>query len=192
MQEIYINISYYITMTDIELVNNTLEDKNQFKEIIKLFEQPLRRYIKRLLYLSFNDIDDILQESFIQIYRNLNSYDSSYKLSSWIYRITHNVAISYLRKNKKHIKVVLDLEELDSIAKDEDMRISNDLDKDMINRALDKLDDKYKEVLVLKYIEEKDYNEISDILKIGSGTVGSLINRGKFKLKEIIENEKRK
>ena len=179
-------------MTDIELVNNTLEDKNQFKEIIKLFEQPLRRYIKRLLYLSFNDIDDILQESFIQIYRNLNSYDSSYKLSSWIYRITHNVAISYLRKNKKHIKVVLDLEELDSIAKDEDMRISNDLDKDMINRALDKLDDKYKEVLVLKYIEEKDYNEISDILKIGSGTVGSLINRGKFKLKEINENEKRK
>lgn len=172
-------------MEDIVLVNESLENKDNFRKIIEKYEEPLKRYIRRLLYLSLNDVDDIVQDAFINIYRNLNEYDSTYKFSSWIYRIAHNVAISFLRKNRKHIGLSLSSDEMEKIGGIDNQLC--DCNKEDLNKALEKLDDKYKEVIILRYFEDKSYQEISDILKISSGTVGSLINRGIDKLKKILK-----
>ena len=178
--------------TDYEIVLQTLENVDDYKYLIERYEKKLFIYIQRILYVNKEDTEDILQEVFIKAYRNLNSYDPKYNFSSWIYRITHNEAISFLRANKKRqLDISNDMENniFDTIASDIDIEKEaiKDWDSKRVHEVLAKLDSKYREVLVLKYIEEKDYNEISDILQIPSGTVGSLINRAKDKFKKLIK-----
>lgn len=186
---------------DYEIVLKTLQDPNNFKYIIQKYEHKLSQYIQRIIYINKEDTEDILQEVFINIYKNLNSYNPDYKFSSWIYRITHNECINFLRRNKKNLKEITtsvnteDDEEvydiLDNIASDIDLEkdIIKNHEKDIVHKVLAQLDEKYRAVLVLKFLEEKDYKEISDILKIPIGTVGSLINRAKKNFIKILKEK---
>lgn len=147
-------------------------------------------YIKRITNASTEDAEDILQEVFIKAYQNLNDFDQSLKFSSWIYRITHNHTISHYRKNKKSQQdISLEDNEIiyEKLAADLNIKEETDqtLLKEKIKTLLSKLDRKYREVLILKYLEDKDYTEISNILKKPMGTVATLINRAKNKFKEL-------
>lgn len=154
------------------------------------YEKQLIVYIRRISSANQADAEDILQEVFIKTYRYLNSFDQDLKFSSWIYRITHNEAINWHRKNKN--KQTLSSEDSQAVFE----KIASDLNlKEKINQKMlakkirtiiEQLDDKYRTVLVLKFLEEKDYTEISNILKIPMGTVATLINRAKKKLKSLL------
>ena len=176
--------------SDQELVSLTLVDQDHFGYLIDRYEQKLLRYIRRLSNINLETAEDILQETFIKVYKNLNAYDTSLKFSSWIYRIAHNEVINYFRKNKINGSMVsLDEENgliniLTSSDKTEKIAVDSEL-KTKLNMVLNELDEKYKEVLLLKYLEEKDYQEISDILQIPTNTVGTLIHRGKAELKKL-------
>ena len=179
--------------TDQELVLDALSDKRAFSEIVHRYETPLRRYVRRLGG-DTNDLDDVLQEIFIKVFINLNDYNSDLKFSSWIYRIAHNETISFFRK--KNIRpAVLTLSEeetedfFEQLADDKDsveIALKRD-DARIIHEILYTLDLKYREVLILRFLEEKSYTEIGDILKIPEGTVATLINRGKKELKIALE-----
>ncbi len=179
-------------LDDKRIVRLTLKDSTNYRYLVERYEEKLKRYIKRLLYINTEDAEDILQEVFIKAYRSLNSYNSKYKFSNWIYRIAHNEAVSFLRKNKRRrLEIVNDPENniLENLASGLDIE-KEYMQKDSFKELeieLSKLDSKYRDVLVLKYFEEMDYNEISEILHISSGTVGSLISRAKVKLKELID-----
>jgi len=169
--------------TDQELVKLALQDKEQFLPLMNKYEKPLFYYIKRISGFNKEDAEDVLQDTFIKIYKNLNAYDENLKFSSWAYRIAHNQTISEFRKRKtrQHYfyeeKDLINLaDNLDSISSENILHIKVD-----IENTLAKIPDKYREVLVLKFIEQKDYKEISDILKKPIGTVGTLINRAKKK-----------
>ena len=130
------------------------------------------------------EVEDILQEVFIKIYYNLNDYDHKLAFSSWVYRITHNQVISNFRKITARPlgnQIALDGELVQGLISDTD--IEKEMDKKMssqrINEAIQKLDPKYREMLVLKYFEEKSYEEISDITRRPSGTVASMLNKAK-------------
>lgn len=175
------------TKTDVELVKLTLQDPNNYLYLMKKYENPLKRYISRISNFSKEDIEDVLQEVFITVYKNLNSYNPSFKFSSWIYRITHNKTINFYKAKKPHTNYI-DLEDkeiLDVILVDKDvaLEVHDELEKEYVLAEITKLDKKYKSVLVLRYVEGKDYNEISDILQIPVNTVGTLINRAKKILK---------
>ena len=180
--------------SDEELVVLTLQDKENFLCLMKRYEDKLLRYILRISSFSVEEAEDVLQEVFIKTYQNLNDFDTSLKFSSWIYRITHNQVVSNFRKTKSRPQNVSLFEENDFLQSlisdiDTEKEISlKYLKKDIIS-IIDKLDPKYKEVLVLKFLEEKDYREISDILKKPVGTVGSLINRAKQQFKKEAENQ---
>lgn len=181
-----------IDKSDLQIIQDTLEDIDNYKHIVERYEKRLLLYIKRMLYVKDEDAQDILQEVFIKAYRNLNSYNPKYKFSNWIYRITHNESVNFLRKNKnlrKHIPNDPDIDIFETLPSSIDIEQESidESDKDEILSAISKLDKKYKDVLILKYLEEKDYNEISEILHISSGTVGSLISRGKVKLRNLLE-----
>jgi RNA polymerase sigma-70 factor, ECF subfamily len=185
-----------IIKTDQELVSATLSDKHAFSEIVHKYEDPIRRYIRRLGCSDNIDIDDVLQEIFIKVFINLNDYDPSLKFSSWLYRIAHNETISFFRKkNVRPSVLTLSTEDTDlffaQLADDKDfLELANKRDdKRVIHDLLSELDPKYKEILILRYLEELSYTEISDILKIPEGTVGTLVNRGKKRLKEILEKK---
>ena len=166
----------------------TLKDLNSYKYIIDRYESKLIQYIRRVIFVSKEDAEDILQEVFIKAYRNLNGYDSKYSFSSWIYRIAHNEAISFLRKKKSVIESNQDIEIFDKISSGEDIEddFVTELKRKEVRKLLGMLDTKYREVLILRYFEDMEYNEISDILHTSVGNVSSLINRGKSKFKILV------
>lgn len=181
--------------TDEELVVLILKDQDYFLYLMERYEKKLLRYIRRISYASIEEAEDILQEVFIKVYQNLNNFDLSLKFSSWIYRITRNQVISNYRKSKTRPQIVI-LDQnnsfLENLASDLDLDKEIDLKdfQDKIRHILGKLEIKYREVLILKFLEEKDYREISDILQKPMGTVGSLINRAKKQLKKELLKEK--
>lgn len=176
--------------SDEELVPLILKNQDDFAFIINRYQEKLMRYIRRISGLEKEDAEDLLQDIFIKVYQNLNGFNTSLRFSSWIYRIAHNQVISNHRKLKARPQTVsYDDEPMlanKAIAKDFLKEIDKDFDRKLLYKALYKLDPKYREVLVLKYIEEKDYSEISDIIQKPVGTVGTLVNRGKKQLKKII------
>ena len=180
--------------TDNELVILTRQNPEYLSYIIDRYKGKLARYIKRRTNIHNHDIDDILQDIFIKIYININDFDEALIFSSWIYRIAHNYMIDWLRKNKKHNNLSLDDEDfkLIHVLEDESQNIeklhdSSDKENlDILKRELDKMSDDYKEIIVLKFFEDKSYEEISDILKISISSVGVKINRAKKILKQKI------
>jgi RNA polymerase sigma-70 factor, ECF subfamily len=178
---------------DTELVKLSLENSDYFLCVVKKYEAPLMRYIRRITNVNFEDAEDLLQEIFIKVYTNLNGFDTNLKFSSWIYRIAHNEVISNFRKLKirpKKINSEINGEMLEKIKSD--LNIEKELDqeilKNKLNQVINHLDIKYKEVIILKYLENKSYEEISDIIKKPTNTVGTLINRAKKQLNNIIKN----
>ena len=177
--------------SDEELVVLTLQNRECFVCIINRYENKLLRYMKRISNMPEEELQDILQETFIKAYYNLNNFDSDLKFSSWVYRIAHNSIIDAHRKNKIRPQGnLVDIEDnlLQNIASD--TNVLKEVDQKYIRKniedALENMEQKYREVLVLKFFEEKDYKEISDILKKPMGTVATLLNRAKRKLKEEI------
>lgn len=181
--------------TDEELVAGTLSDKEQFGVLMERYETKLRRYIRRLGVHNPDDQSDVLQEIFLKVYRNLNGFDPQLKFSSWVYRIAHNEAISWYRKRtvRPEGHLVGDSEEiigfLSSSVDSADKMFDEQVNAEVVNKALLTLDQKYSEVLILRFFEHKEYEEISDILKIPIGSVGTLIHRGKKQLKRAINVE---
>ena len=186
----------YREKTDNDLVTLTLENQSYFLYLIERYENKLLNYILRISNVSHEEAEDTLQDSFIKIYTNLNDFDSNLKFSSWVYRIVHNQVINNYRKIKARPQLsnLPDLNEnmLNNLASDLNLEKEIDLKflKKNINKILDKIDIKYKEILILKFLEEKNYNEISDILKKPSGTVASLINRAKKNFQQELINQK--
>jgi len=177
--------------SDKELVKLSLADQSNFLYLVNRYKGPLLGYIRRLTNVSLEDAEDTLQEIFIKVYLNLNGFNDDLKFSSWIYRIAHNQVISNHRKLKARpegYKVNIE----DSVARHlvADIDIEDKVDlkllRDNIFQILDELDEKYREVLVLKFLEEKNYKEISDIIKKPPGTVASTISKAKKEFKKEI------
>ena len=177
------------TKTDNELVGMSLKDPDQFLCLSKRYENKLLRYIMRISKFSREDAEDVLADVFIKTYYNLNGFDKELQFSSWIYRIAHNETVSAIRKKVVRPQVSLEVEDLERFGDDFDMTkdIDNSYDRKIIDEALSNLDEKYREVLVLRFLDEKDYVEIADILKKPVSTVGNLILRGKKLFKEEYE-----
>lgn len=176
--------------TDQELVSLALSNPNDFSFLIERYSPKLTRYIYRTTRIGQEDVDDILQDVFIKVYKNLNDYDSDLKFSSWIYRITHNQLMDFYRKKNARPQVLVSNDDYDFfnlIGQSFDLigEAQKQLDKEKVLQTLNKLDGKYKEVLVLRFLEQKDYKEISDILKKPEGTIATLINRAKKQFKEL-------
>ena len=130
------------------------------------------------------------------MYKYCKDFDTNRKFSSWIYRIAHNEAVNYIKR--KNIKKFISLEEFvstkDRIETKTDAKspmevwLRKELRKEM-EKAMKKLPDKYREVLEMRYFAEKSYEEISKILKKPVNTVGTLVNRAKRKLEDIISED---
>ena len=177
---------------DSELVKLTLENQDNFLYLVNRYEQKLLYFIRRISNVSIDEAKDLLQDIFIKVYQNLNDFDATLKFSSWIYRITRNHVISHYRKNKNQQAVSsseVNDEILNNLVSDLDVTKEIDLKilRENILSALIKIDGKYREVIILKYFEEKSYEEISDIIKKPKGTVATYLNRAKKQFKKVFK-----
>ena len=179
-------------LSDQDLVTKTIKNKQAFAAIVNRYEASLLRYISRLGCKDAAAAQDLLQEIFVKTFVHLNDYDHSLQFSSWIYRIAHNEIVSYFRKERSRPSVLRRTEDsflFENIADDVGLTDHNSQRHSVleIQSAVSQLEPKYRDIIVLKFFEEKSYEEISDILQIPQGTVATLINRAKKKIKIYIE-----
>ena len=183
---------------DILLVQRALVDSNEFAPLVEKYERKLASYLQSIIFASKEDREDILQEIFIAAYRFLNSYKSEYSFSTWIYRIAHNQAMSFFRKHRnrpaaEYVPETSDetADVMENISSDEDIEkdVEQFLKLELVKGKIKLLNTQDREVLLLRYCEQKEYNEIAAILQIPEGTVASIIHRAKNKLKKLVHHD---
>ncbi len=184
-----------IELTDNELIEIVREkDPERYAEIIERYQGKLFAYLYRLTG-NREETEDILQDVFIKAFKNLRSYDTSRKFSSWIYRIAHNEAVNNIKRKSlkrfvpwEDITATKDMLTMSSSEEGADVVQMREETKQEVDDAIDRLPFKYKQVLTLRYYSDKSYEEISEILGKPINTVGTLINRAKKKM--ALEMEK--
>ncbi|EKE11254.1 MAG: hypothetical protein ACD_15C00113G0019 [uncultured bacterium] len=175
-------------LTDNELVELARKNTDIFGKLVERYQQRLFRYVRRISYFAEEDARDIVQEVFIKIYLSLNIFDGDLKFSTWAYQITRNATIDAIRKKQSRPQTIC-LEAADVVKimrTDDDIQVSLETQSDIekMKKIIDGLPYKYREVIILRFLEDKDYEEIMDIIKKPKGTVASLINRGKNMIKD--------
>lgn len=171
-------------------------DVDAFEEIIAKYEKKVFSLIYNMLK-NDNDIEDIAQEVFVKVYRNIDEFRGNSSLYTWIYRITTNLCLDYIKKQKSVIyideKIQTDDGEVDfqlpSEEKLQDELYEEKELKQKLEKSIAKLPDKQRVMIVLRDIKGLSYEEISEILEIKLGTVKSQINRARLKLKELLEKD---
>jgi len=177
--------------SDEEIVCRSLLDKEAFAFIIERYEAKLARYLERLGVGLLEDREDILQNAFIKAYKNLNSFDPTLSFSSWMYRIAHNETMSFFRAKHARPQIILDegseilIAELRDADADASALAETRLSREGLAKAFGTLPETYRDVLTLRFFENRSYAEMSDILKIPVGTVSTLIYRAKKNLRAV-------
>ncbi|PLR80087.1 RNA polymerase sigma factor SigW [Bacillus canaveralius] len=178
-------------------INQVLRgDQNAFGEIVELYKDKVFQLCFRMLG-NRHEAEDIAQEAFIRAYVNINTFKIDRKFSTWLYRIATNLCIDRIRKKKPDYYLDAEvagtngLNMYSQIAADtslpEDDLESMEL-QEMIQGEISKLPEKYRSVIVLKYIEELSLNEISEILDMPLGTVKTRIHRGREALRKQLRH----
>ncbi len=161
------------------------------QEIVRRYQKKLFSYLYRLTG-NREEAEDILQTVFFKVFRNIESFDARKKFSSWIYRIAHNEAVNFIKRQSGKRFVSWDemltdriKAEIKTAEKDPLEQCIGKEKRKKVRAALQKLPEKYRQVLEMRYFQEKSYEEIGKILKKSVNTVGTLINRAKKKLQTV-------
>lgn len=168
----------------IESLLNPKTQRNAFQELVSQYQRPLYAHIRNIV-LNHDDADDILQNTFVKVFRNLDSFKGESKLFSWIYRIATNEALTFLQQKSKRFQTT---NEDYLMQQTEKMKADEYFDGDEIQLKLQKaiamLPEKQQLIFKMKYFEELKYEEISEIL---GTTVGGLKASYHIAVKKIEE-----
>ncbi|MFZ5516861.1 MAG: sigma-70 family RNA polymerase sigma factor [Candidatus Zhuqueibacterota bacterium] len=169
-------------------------DLYAFDLIVKRYKNQLLNFIYRFLG-NAEEAEDLVQETFLRVYRNRRAYQKVAKFSTWIYTIAGNLAKTELRKRKRRkFFSISDLgyNEKDYDISDEAYNPEKDVDsrmkEEIIHREINDLSPKFREVILLRDVQQLSYEEISQIVDIPLGTVKSRVNRGRLKLQEKLKH----
>jgi len=171
-------------------------DQNAFGEIVELYKDKVFQLCFRMLGNS-HEAEDISQEAFIRAYINIERYNIDRKFSTWLYRIATNLCIDRIRKKKPDYYLDAEVAGTEGLtlysqipasqlAPDEE--VSKIELQEIIQNEILKLPEKYRTVIVLKYIEELPLTEISKILDLPIGTVKTRIHRGREALRKQLRH----
>ncbi len=174
--------------TDLDLIRLALVESEYFVCLYNKYHHQLLRYIHRLSNVGRDDAEDVLQDAFVKIWRNINNFDRDMKFSTWAYRIVHNETISFWRKQKSRgVEYLTVLGENDGFVEDV---VQEEKPNEMaIQNVLNQMSSDYKSILVLRYFEYLNYEEISDVLKMPMGTVATRVNRAKKQFVKIAKDK---
>ncbi len=187
-------------MDDHQLLAATLAgDETAFAELMRRYRNQITNYVYRMLD-DYDRAVDLAQETFVRVWVNAERYQATYSFSTYIYKIAHNLAISELRQRKRRRTIPLptffsdkDSEEMEVEIEDRKQVLADDAmigdeRRQAVSRAIASLPEKYRAALVLCHLEEKSYEEISEILELPVGTVKSRINRARNLLTEKLRD----
>jgi RNA polymerase sigma-70 factor (ECF subfamily) len=172
-------------------------DRRAFAELVELYKDKIFHLGYRMLNQK-QEAEDVVQETFLRVYTNLDRYDENQKFSTWIYRIATNLCIDRLRKRKPSYSI--DAEMTDGEGTDwHAMLASSDAGPDEelilsetqqnIREAIQSLPDKYKSVVILRYLHDMSLQEIGDVLEMPVTTVKTRVHRGREFLRKKLDSE---
>lgn len=167
-------------------------DAEAFGLLIERYQPKLDRYGGKFL-ADADDAADVIQDVFIKAYENIQSFDAARRFSPWIYRIAHNEFVNALKKRTANRTVfTFDIDTLlpqlsapdtaDSVALERDLRR-------VLDAHVSKLDPKYREPVVLYYLEGMEYKEIAEVLRIPVSTVGVRLARARAALQRLAKDD---
>ncbi|RMF66076.1 MAG: sigma-70 family RNA polymerase sigma factor [Calditrichaeota bacterium] len=169
-------------------------DLYAFDLIVKRYKDQLLNFVYRFVG-NQEEAEDIVQETFLRVYRKRKAYKRIAKFSTWIYTIAGNLSRTELRRRKRRkLFSVTDMgfEDRDYEISDEGHNPENQVDgliqEEIIQREINNLSPKFREVIILRDIQELSYEEISKIIKVPIGTVKSRVNRGRLKLQNELKH----
>ena len=174
-----------LTPSDEELIERFQNgDVYAFEQIVHRYKDPLLNFVYHFLGDRI-DAEDVVQETFLRVYRNIA------KFSTWIYTIAGNLAKTELRRRKRRRLFSIHQSgfenkgyEIQDPLRTADAQVDGDMKEAFIRKEIDGLPVRFREVVVLRDIQEFSYEEISDMLKIPIGTVKSRVNRGRLRLQK--------
>jgi RNA polymerase sigma-70 factor (ECF subfamily) len=176
--------------SDIELVNEFKNgNTSAFDEIVKRYQRKVYTLARRILG-NHEDADDIAQEVFIKLFYSLNDFKGESSLFTWIYRITVNECKSFLRKKK--IKELVQIDEVANLLKfgqTPDQELFEKEERNLIERAVEKLPTKQRMIFVMRFFEDLDYQEIAKILNKPIGTLKANYFHAVKKIQKFIKDE---
>ena len=161
-------------------------DREAFSALVEQYRDNVYRLAYRMCGNEY-DADEAAQEAFVAAWRALPNFRGDAKFSTWLYRLTTNAAIDVMRREKR--RQTIGDGEMIEVADESDSpqeTVERTEQQEAVQKALATLSDEYREVLLLRYMEELDYAEIAEVLKLPSGTVKSRINRAKAALKTAL------
>lgn len=174
-------------------------DLEAFETLIINYEKLVYNVIYRLIG-NPEDTYDLSQETFIKVYTKINQFDGSSKFSTWLYRIATNTCLDELRRRKRKETFSIDqgiegesgyiYPEQEDKSENIENKIVEKEKALIIQKALGQVNEKNREALVLRDIQQLSYEEIADILKLSLGTVKSRISRGRQQVKKILMQDK--
>jgi RNA polymerase sigma-70 factor, ECF subfamily len=171
-------------------------DQNAYAEIVEIYKDKVFQLCYRMLG-NRHEAEDMAQEAFIRAYVNIASFNINLKFSTWLYRIATNLCIDRIRKKKPDFYLDAEVSGTDGLTMYSQVAAETALPEEevesielqeIIQREISKLPEKYRSVIVLKYIEELSLNEISEILDMPLGTVKTRIHRGREALRHQLRN----
>ncbi len=174
-------------------------DVQAFDTLVRRYKDQLLNYVYRFVGNRV-EAEDVVQETFLRVYKNKHYYKEIAKFSTWVYTIAGNLAKTELRKRKR--RKLFSVSNFVNEDRDYDIpdgerspeqEVDGAIQDEIIQKAIDKLPAKFKEVILLRDVQGFAYEEIGEILNIPLGTVKSRVNRGRLKLQEdlrfLVEDE---
>lgn len=165
----------------------------------KAFEVVVRKYMKKAYFIALglvgnrDDALELSQEAFFRAYCNIDRFRPANSFFPWFYQILRNLCFNHLRKVKSKQMCSLDDQNVDSVVSDcfdpEVVAQSNEI-KDCLWNAIGRLDEKHREVIILRHFQDLSYEQIAQTLFCSRGTVMSRLYYARRRLKEILDNEK--
>ncbi|MEK3885323.1 RNA polymerase sigma factor SigW [Paenibacillus sp. PL2-23] len=171
-------------------------DQQAFAELVDLYQDKLYHMAYRMLS-NRQEAEDVVQDTFLRVYKNLDRFDETLKFSTWIYRIATNLCIDRLRKRKPTYSLDAESQEYEGLdgysmipsdnKTPETELILSDTQR-IIHQAMESLPPKYKTVMMLRYIQDLSLQEVGDILGMPVTTIKTRVHRGREFLRKKLEH----
>lgn len=181
-------------ITDEELIARFQKgDEYAFDQIVRRYKDPLLNFVYRFVGDTI-EAEDIVQDTFYRVYKNKHYYKEVAKFSTWIYTIAGNLSKTELRRRRRrkffsiHSDTTTEKEyELPDLSKNPETKANSTVTEKIIHDAISKLPPKFRQVIVLRDVQEFSYEEIASILKVPLGTVKSRVNRARLRLQDDLK-----
>ncbi len=169
-----------------ELVRKALAgDERAFRKILES-HYTLIYSVVRGVAGQRAETEDIVQEVFIKIFRALGDFRGESRLSTWIYRIARNEALNAMDRRSPTVIPIEDCMEFPDSGESPDAALHRRMSRERLERLMERLDENQRVAIELRYVSEKSYEEIAEIMEIPLGTVKTYIHRAKLSLKRMM------